>query len=65
MAKNRFNEMQEKFLISLGLSADSDAADIEDTVSKKLMREGFGKGHKTINQTGRMCEAILDIIGEE
>ncbi len=65
MAKSRFNPLQEQFLISLGLSADSDAADIEDVVSKKLIREGFNKGHKTVNQTGRMCEAILDIIGEE
>lgn len=57
--------MQEDFLTSLGLSADSDAADIEDVVSRKLIQEGFGKGHKKINQTGRICEAILDIIGEE
>ncbi len=65
MAKSRFSILQEQFLITLGLSADSDAADIEGVVSKKLMREGFSKGHKTINQVGRMCEDILDIIGEE
>lgn len=63
--KNRFNSYQEQFLISLGLKADDDTVIIEDVVSKKLMREGFDKGHRNINQIGRTCEAILDILGEE
>jgi len=65
MPNKRFSNTQIDFLKSIGLSADSDAADIEGIVSKKLMQDGFDKGHKNINQMGIMCEAILDIIGDE
>lgn len=64
--KNRtFNNLQVSLLKELGLDIGSDAADIEDAVSTKLIREGFDKSHKNINQTGIICESILDVIGDE
>lgn len=57
-------EEQKNFLISIGVNPNDDLNEIEDAVSDYLMKKCFDESYHP-NQEGRMCESILDYIGEQ
>ena len=56
------NEIQVKFMQSLGLNLDMPYDVIEDKVSDYLERNGFDEDYN-ITEVGKVCESILDYIG--
>jgi len=65
-----FNQEQIKYMIKIGLNlnfdnlSDDDIIKIDDVVGDRLMTVGFDKNYEP-NWDGRMCESILDVIGEQ
>lgn len=65
-----FDQEQRKYMIKIGLHldfdnlSDDDIVMIDDVVGDRLMMIGFDKDYEP-NWDGRMCESILDVIGEQ
>lgn len=65
-----FNQEQIKYMIKIGLNlnfdnlSDDDIIKIDDVVGDRLMMVGFDENYEP-NWDGRMCESILDVIGEQ
>lgn len=57
-------------MIKIGLNldfdnlSDDDVVKIDDVVGDRLMMVGFDENYEP-NWEGRMCESILDVIGEQ
>ena len=67
MISLNFTENQIEFMQQLGIEADfsnitdEDIVEIEDVVSEYLQQKGFDSNY-SINDDGKMCESILDIL---
>lgn len=65
-----FDQEQRKYMIKIGLNldfddlSDDDIVKIDDVVGDRLMMVGFDENYEP-NWDGRMCESILDVIGEQ
>ena len=65
-----FNQEQIKYMIKVGLIfdfnnlSDDDIIEIEDKIGDRLLMVGFDKNYEP-NWDGKMCESILDVIGEQ
>lgn len=65
-----FDQEQIKYMIKIGLNfdftnlSDDNIIEIEEKIGDRLMMVGFDKDYEP-NWDGRMCESILDVIGEQ
>lgn len=57
------SEEQRKFLISIGINPDDELDIIEDKVGDYLTLKCFDENYNP-NEQGKMCQKILDYIGQ-
>lgn len=55
---------EQKVLLNKISSSYSDVDDIEDRVSDYLITNCFINNQEEVNEEGKICESILDLIGD-